>query len=403
MQYKGVHRPLPEIARELGVDGILEGSVVRSGDRVHMTVQLIQAPSDTHVWAESYDRDANGMASLPRDAAQTIAKQLNSAVPQSSPTRFVSPEAHDAYLRGRYLWFTGNNDDAGKYFRKATELQPDYALGWSGLSVYYGAGAIEGGLDPARSLAPAEAAATKAVELDESLPEAHEALAAAIFIHQWNWARADQEISRAIELYSRYAEAYHLRAKMLGALNRNQEAIEVEKKSQELDPFAKPFGLGMAYFLARRYDAALSDAHERLKTLPANVLLHWVLTEAYRRQGAEKEATQELEKMLLLGGDNASAGKVRHAFAQGGYRAVLRWELSDFKQKSAAHYVSPVDLALLYAQLGRREETLALLEEGYRQHSPLLLWIQNDPAYDFLHSDKRYRSIIKGIGLPPAY
>ena len=127
MQYKGVHRPLPEIARELGVDGILEGSVERTGDKVHMTIQLIQAQSDTHVWAESYDRDANDVVSLPREAAQTIAKKLNSAAPQTSPQRYVNPEAHDAYLRGQYVWFAGKNEGAGKYFRKATELQPDYA------------------------------------------------------------------------------------------------------------------------------------------------------------------------------------------------------------------------------------------------------------------------------------
>src|SRR5271155_3069171 len=148
MQYKGAHRPLPEIARELGVDGVLEGSIARTGDKVHMTIQLIQAPTDTHIWAESYARDANDVVTLPKEAAQAIAKRLNSAVPHATPVRYVSPEAHDAYLRGRYLWFTSNNDEAGRYFRKATELQPDYALGWAGLADYYGQGVFGAGLDP---------------------------------------------------------------------------------------------------------------------------------------------------------------------------------------------------------------------------------------------------------------
>ncbi len=402
MQYKGVHRPLPEIARELGVDGILEGSVALSGDKVHMTIQLIQAPSDTHVWAESYDRDAKDAVSLPREAAQTIAKTLNSAVLQPAPQRYVSPEAHDAYLRGRYIWFSGSNDEAGKYFRKAVELQPDYAPGWAGLSAYYGAGSIGGDLNPEGALPQEEATARKAVELDDSLPEAHLALGAAMLL-RWDWGRAEQETTRAIELNPAFAEAYHFRAKILAALNRHEEAIEAQKKATELDPFARPWALALSFNEARQYEAAINDVRLRLQTLPRDVGLHFELCDAYRRKGALNEAEQEWEKATLLLGDKESAASIRRAFEKGGYQAVILWQLSHLKQKSAKHYVSPVDLALQYAQLGRREETRASLEEGYRQRSPLLLWIQNDPAYDFLHGDERYRSIIRRIGLPPAY
>jgi TolB-like protein/DNA-binding winged helix-turn-helix (wHTH) protein/Flp pilus assembly protein TadD len=405
MQYKGAHRPLPEIARALGVDGILEGSVERSGDKVHMTIQLIQAPSDTHVWAESYDRNANDVVSLPREAAQAIAKRLNSAAPQPASPRFVSSEAHDAYLRGKYIWFSGSNDEAGKYFRKATELQPDYALGWTGLAGYYGAGAIGGDLNPEDAIPQTEAAANKAIELDDSLPEAHQMLSAAMFI-KWDWGRADQEIARAIELNPRFAEAYHLRSKMDTALGRKEEAIESEKKAMELDPFQRPFAMGLAYFMVRQYDAAINDVRQRLETEPEDVGLHWILCETYRRKGELKEAAQEWEKIMLLMGDKEegiSATTIRRAYEKGGYKAVLLQNVSYLKQKSTTRYVSPVDLALQYAQLGRREETLSFLEEGLRQHSPLLLWIQCDPAYDFLHGDERYRSIIRRIGLPPAY
>ena len=405
MQYKGAHRPLPEIARALGVDGILEGSVSRNGDKVHMTIQLIAAPSDTHVWAESYDRNANDVVSLPRQAAQTIAKQLNSAVLQPTAARYVSPEAHDAYLRGRYIWFTGDNEEAGKYFRKATELQPDYALGWAGLSVYYGAGAIGGELNPEDAIPQEEAAANKAIAFDDSVPEAHLALGAAMF-QRWDWARADQEIARAIELNPSFAEAYHFRAKMRNALNRNEEAIAAEKKAQELDPFERPFAMALAYILARQYDAAVSDARQRLETVPGDVGLHWMLCDAYRRKGELKEAAQEWVKAMVLLGDKAegiSAATIRQAYEKGGYNAVLLQQLNYLKHMSATQYVSPVNLSLQYAQLGDKEKTLSLLEEGYRQHSPLLLWVQNDPAYDFLHDDERYRSIIKRIGLPPTY
>jgi len=190
---------------------------------------------------------------------------------------------------------------------------------------------------------------------------------------------------------------------MRAALNRHQEAIEAEKKAAELAPFQRPFAMTLAYLLARQYDAAISDGRLRLETLPDDSSLHWALWEAYRRKGQLKQAAQELEKFLALTGNKAAAANVRLAFEQGGYPAVLRWQISDLTRQTSKRYVSPVYLAVSYAQLGRREETLSLLEEATRQHSPLLLWIQNDPAFDFLHSDERYRSLIRRIGLPPAY
>jgi TolB-like protein/DNA-binding winged helix-turn-helix (wHTH) protein len=402
MQYKGVHRPLPEIARELGVDGVLEGSISRAGDKVHMTIQLIEAASDSHVWAESYDREANDVVTLPREAAQTIAKKLNSVALQSTPQHYVNPEAHDAYLRGRYVWFTGENEEAGKYFRKATSLQPDYAPGWAGLSMYYGQGIWDGELDP-KDCVSGEAAARKAVELEDSLPVAHLTLGATIFICRWDWAQADQEMARAIELDPNYAEAWHFRSKIYSILGRNEKAIEVQKKAMELAPFERPFAMALTYFTVRQYDAAINEARLRLETRPDDVALHWTLLESYRRKGDMKEAAEEWEKVMLLAGDKEAAASIRNAYQKGGYGAAVRWELGQLKQKSAKQYISPVDVAFQYAQLGQKEEALSNLEEGLRQHSPMLLWIQTDPAYDFLHGDERYRAIVKGIGLPPSY
>ena len=197
MQYKSVHRPLPEIAQALGVDGVVEGSVERSGDKVHMTLQLIQGASDTHVWAESYDQDANNMASLTDQAAMAIARKTNSAVAVRSPARYVNPEAHDAYMRGEYFWHSENHSDKAKYyFQKAVELQPDYASGWVGLSQYYGSRMLNGRMNPREGLAPMEAAAQKAVELDGSLADAHIALCGSIFLRERDWARADRECVR---------------------------------------------------------------------------------------------------------------------------------------------------------------------------------------------------------------
>jgi TolB-like protein/DNA-binding winged helix-turn-helix (wHTH) protein len=403
MQYKGAHRPLREIAQALGVDAILEGSVARADGKVHMTIQLIQASTDAHLWAESYDRDANDVVTLPEEAAQAIAKRLNSAAPTLKPARYINSEAHDAYLHGQYLWLAGQNDEAGKYFRRATELQPDYALGWAGLADYYGAGAVDGLLDPRESLAQEEVAARKSVELDDSLAETHIALSAALLVHRWDFAGADQEILRAIELNPQLAEAHHFRAKILAALNRHPEAIVEQKKAMELDAFGRTFALAYSYQLARQYDDAFTDARQRLESTPHDWTLYWILSVTYRCKGMLKESVEALEQQLRLEGDTASAQGARRAFEQGGYNAVLHLQIDDLERKSLRQYVSPVDLAVLYAQLGQREKTLSLLEEAYRQHSPMLLWMQGEPAFDFLHADEHYRSIIRKMGLPPAW
>jgi TolB-like protein/DNA-binding winged helix-turn-helix (wHTH) protein len=402
MQYKKARRPLPEIAQALHVDAILEGSVARSGSQVHMTLQLIRADTDSHMWAESYDRDANALA-LPDEAARAIAKQLHSSVPAAAVARYVNPQAHDAWLRGRYLWFRDRNDEAGQYFRKATEIQPDYAPAWAGMSDYYGVGAVEAQLDPRSALPAMEDAAAKAVQLDPSLPEAHLAMGAAFYFHRWDWAGADREILRAIALDPRFGEPWHLRAKLLSSLNRYPEAIEAQKMATELDPFERPWALVLAYEEARRYDAALEEARLHMETDAGSTDLLAITADTWRSRGSGKEAAEYWEKFFTALGDPQSAAAIQHAYRAGGYPAVVRWQISAWKPSDKNHYVSPVELAGLHAQLGRREPTLSLLEEGYRQHSPGLLWIQSDPAYDFLHNDPRYRALIQEIGLPPAY
>ncbi len=402
MQYKKARRPLPEIAQALHVDAILEGSVARAGSQVHMTLQLIRADTDSHMWAESYDRDANAVA-LPDEAARAIATRLHSSVPAAAAARYVNPEAHDAWLRGRYLWFKDRNGEAGQYFRKATEIQPDYAPGWAGVSNYYGVGAVEAQLDPRSALPAMEDAAAKAMQLDPSLPEAHLAMGAAFYFHRWDWAGADREILRAIALDPRFADPWHLRAKLLTSLNRCPEAIEAERKAMELDPFERPWALVLAYDEARRYDAALEEARLHMETDAGSTDLLWVTADTWRSKGSGKEAAESWEKFFTALGDSQSAAAIQRAYRAGGYPAVVRWQISAAESSENPHYVSPVVLAGLHAQLGQREPTLSLLEEGYRQHSPGLLRIQCDPAYDFLHDDPRYRAVIQKIGLPPAY
>ena len=321
----------------------------------------------------------------------------------SLPTPQVGSKAHEAYTHGWYLWYAGHLDAALPYFRKATELEPDYAPGWIGLSLYYGEGAIVGILDPRSSLQEQEATARKAVQLDDASPEAHLALASAIFCGQWNWAGALAEVDRALVLEPRYAEAYHVRAKIFSVLNRPQETIAAQRKAIELDPSARPWAMAYVLYFNRQYDAAQAEALQRLEANPQDTNTLEVLTSIYQAKRMYKESVETQERWLSLSGDEEGAVRVRRAFRQGGYAAVLRQQIATLTAKSTTAYVSPVALAMLYGQLGEKNKTLELLEEGFRQHSPLLLLIQNEPAFDFLHSEPRYRSLIQRIDLPPAY
>jgi len=402
MQYKGTHKSLPEIARALSVDGILEGSVTRTGDHVHLTLQLIRADTDAHLWANSYDRTPNDTVTLPAEAAREIARRLNSSVSGRPGERYVDPAAHDAYLHGLYLWYS-SNEKAGEYFRKAVEIQPDYALGLTGVAAYYGGGSFEGELDPRDALPKAEAAAEKAIALDDSLPEAHSTMAAAVYAGRWDWKWSEREIRRAVELDPNFAEGWHLYAKMLGPLNRSEEAIAAQKKATELDPFARPWAMAVILLVARKFDASLADANMRSEIYPHSVALHWVRANCYRYKGMMRESVNEMVATYKDIGDPQSAAAVEHAFNHGGMKAVLRWHIANGEKMARKRYVSPVALAQLHAQLGEREPTLSLLEEGFRQHSPQLLWIQRDPEFDFLHSDPRFRSLVQRTGLPPIF
>ena len=402
MQYKGARRPLGEIARDLKVDGILEGSIMRSGNRVHMTVQLIYARTDTHIWAESYDRDLTGASALPLELSETIGKEVKVAVSPAGPQRYINPEAHDAYLRGRYFWFSENDEPSPGYFRKAIQLQPDYAAAWSGLADYYGGHAVAGIAPPQELRQDWEADTRKAVELDDSLADAHNSMAAWYLFSAWDWKRAEAESLRSIALNPNYAEAYHLYCYILTVTSRPAEAIKIQKLGMEVDPFARPWALGLAYYHLRQFDAAISELRVREEAEPNDVTTHAILSEAYRFSGLEENAASELEQTYLLRGDKESGAAIRRAFEEGGYKSVAEWQLAHQKARARNRYFSPFWLALETGRAQHKEETLQLLEDAYREHSPRLVFLQNEPVFDFLHSDPRYRAIVKNMGLPPA-
>lgn len=400
MQYKGVRLPLRQIAHSLGVEAVLEGSVSRSKDRVHLNLQLIRADTDSHLWADSFDRDGSSVVGLPSEAAETIARSLHSSSStSSSQTRRINPAAHDAYLRGRYLWWSGEGDRGFSDFKRAIELQPDYGLGWAWLANYYGAGLSTGALSPKEVQDRELEAATKAVELDDSQPEAHLALCAAIFLTKWDIDRADRECLTAIQLDPKSAESYHFRARMLSAFGRHEEAILAQEKATELDPTARPWAMPGVLLKARQFDNAIQDARRRLEAYPHDAQLLSVLCDAYNAKGLSKEAEDTMERSYQVAGDGRTAELLHALYAKGGANAVLLWRIRDAESRSRHRYVAPITIAQLYAQTGNREKTLSLLEDGFRERSPFVLTIQSEPAFDFLHSDARYRSIIQRVGL----
>jgi TolB-like protein/DNA-binding winged helix-turn-helix (wHTH) protein len=400
MQYKKAHRPLREIAQELGVDGIVEGSLLRNGSKVHLTVQLIQAPLDVHLWADSYDRDQEGVASLPREVALSIARQVKSTRRQAGSQRAIKAEAHDAYLMGRYYWFSDDPTRGLGYFQKAIELQPDYAAAWSGLADAEGVRAVDGEAPAAEVRERSEAAARKALELDDQLADSHKSMAGVLLFLKWDAESAQQESARAIELDPNNAEAHHLRAYILEALNRKDEALEEQKIATGLDPVTRPWAMSLLLVRLHRFDDAIQEAHMRLGARPGEPL-HGVLFQAYHFKGMDQEAGRQIELQREAAGDHDAAVRAHNTIAKGGLRAFFEGILKFDLQQAKKGYLSPYDFAHDYARLGDREQTILWLQRAYQERVPWLIFVQDEPIFDFVHSDSRFQEIVRNMNLAP--
>ncbi len=403
MQFKHARQPLPEIARQLHVDGILEGSLSRTGNNLHMTVQLIQAPTDTHIWAESYDRNADEALLLPQRVASSIAAATHSTLAPAVSHRYVNPAAHDAYLQGRFLWLNNNGQSALPWYQKAIALQPDYPRAWCGLSDYYALETMEGILDPRKSLALIDSTAQKCLQLDDVSQDSLGDLSQDDLLVKWNPHAALQEVSREIQQQPDRSEMYAFRAWILATLNRNDEAVQSTRQSLELDPAGGPGNLINALFQARRYDDVLTEINRVVDKEPSDPQLQVYLAVIYRLKGMDKESEAATENFYRASEGAPAAAALHNAFTHGGMKAALQWQIRFTTARAAKQYVSPVDFAQLYAQLGDRDHALAFLNEGLQQHAPAMLWIQNDADFDFLHTEPRYQAIVQKVGLPPAW
>jgi TolB-like protein/Tfp pilus assembly protein PilF len=407
MQYTGVRKPLPTIARELNVDGIVEGSVVRSGDRVRVTAQLIQAATDAHLWAESYERDLQDILNLQSDLARQISREIKITVQPSEDRQLaslgrVNPKAHELYLRGRFFWNRRTRDDlekAAEYFREAAALDPSYPLAYAGLADAYVELVGFGNIDPAEGIPKAKAAAVRAIQLNDSLAEAHTALAYGIGT-DWDWAGARKEFQRALELNPGYVTALYQYGFFLSIVGKEDEAIRSIERALDLDPLSPIvlYRAGRVYYQARRYDKAV-EQFSRILELNANDPLGlYGLGLVYEARGRFDRAIPLLEKESLQRGFDVAA-----AYAAAGRKTEARRKLAAGmrRQREEKSYIRPGWIAEVYVGLGEKDEAFRWLERAYNERDTWVALLKIWPPFDPLRSDPRFDALLRRMNFPP--
>lgn len=414
MHYKGTSKTLPQIARELNADAILEGSVQRSGEEVRIRAQLIYAASDRHLWAESYEGSLRDVLQLQNKVASEIARQIRIQVTPEEKARLtnarpVNLEAHEAYLKGRY--YLNQRTENGfqqsvRYFEEAMQKDPSYALGYAGLAdTYVLLG--EYSLLPAEEAFPkARAAATKALELDDSLAEAHNALAAVKVDYDWDWPGAEREFRRAILLNPGYAMAHQWYSELLSQIGRHDEALAEIQLAEQLDPFSLIINVvyGDALRCAGQNDMSLKQLHKALEIDPNFAHAHFHLGMTYLRKEAFADAIAEFQKAVSLSPNVTDyKGGLGYAYAVAGRRAEARRLLEELKARSKQGYVPWFYLAGIYAGLGDKDQAFANLEKAYEQHEQGLAVMNREPMFDPLREDPRYRELLRRMRYPDAW
>jgi TolB-like protein/Tfp pilus assembly protein PilF/predicted Ser/Thr protein kinase len=355
MGYKGAKKPLPEIARELNVDAVVEGSVLRLGDRVRITAQLLHAPTDRHLWAESYERDLRDVLALQSEVAKAVAREIKIVVSPQEQARLasarpVNPEAYRLCLLGRFHWNKRTEEgfkNAIDQFQRAIEIDPAYAPAYAGLADSYILLSNNGFLPAKEAMPRGKAAAHKALEIDESLAEAHTSLAFACTVYDWDWAACEKEYKRAIELNPNYATAHHWYGDYLSDVRRHAEAIAELQRAQQLDPLSPQISacLGFRYTCARQYQEAIRRLQNTVSLFPDFAGAHRWLGATYQAIGVYPEATVAYQKARSLSGASpAEVAALGEAYAKGGMRGYYLWVLQRVMEGSKHGYVKPADL-----------------------------------------------------------
>ncbi len=411
MVYKGARKPLPQIARELNVDAVVEGTVLRSGDQVRITAQLIEASTDKHLWSQSYEGELRDTLALQNRVASAIADQIRiNLTPQEQAAlksaKAVNPEAYQSYLKGRYFWNKRTADGlkvALAYFKQAIEEDPKYAQAYSGLADTY---ALLGDwqyavMTPKEAFPKAKAAAIKALELDSTLGEAHNSLAFVLDGFDWDFSSAGREFQRAIELSPGYATAHHWYAWHLSLSGRFDDAIAEMKKAEYLDPLSLIINADLAELLvlAHSYDESIRQSRKTIEMDPNFALAHNQLAQAYLQKHMYDEAVAELLKAVQLSDDSPTCiANLARAYVASGKPSAAVKLLGDLKKRSNPGYSNASEIAMIYASLGDTDQAMTWLEKGYDERfNPGVLL---RPGFDPLRSDPRFQNLLRRIGLP---
>lgn len=415
MEYKGTKKHLPQIARELGVDGIVEGSVIREGDQVRVTVQLLNGPNDQHLWSEEYERPLRGVLNLQREVAQAITQQIRiELTPQQQARlgagRSVNPQAYEDYLRGRYYLtnqFTMAKplNMAKSYFEDAIQKDPGFAPAYAGLGDSYLFLTIfgRGQLTVDQGYRAAKQALSKAVELDETIGEAHDTLGTLSWQFERNWDAADREYSRAIELAPSYSCAHEDRALFLSYMGRRTDALAEVTKSREIDPsISSVLTESGVYYLLRDYDRLVEVSLRGVASNPTEWSEHLYLGTGYEATGKRLEAIVEYQKAIELSdGDPGATAALAHAYVGMGKRTEAGKILRDLEQKSETGHASEYAIATIYAGLSEKDKAFEFLEKAHRVKSLDLNWsINADFRLDSLRSDTRFQTLARQVGVP---
>jgi len=406
MRYKGTKKSAPEIARELNVDALVEGSVEREGDRVRITAQLVQGPSDTHLWAKGYERDFRDSLRLQDEVAQAIVDEIQLKLTPQEQARFarndvIDPEAHEDYLRGLFYLNLHNGPDERKaieFFQAAIKKNPTYAAAYVALADSYRALIFNSYAAPADVLPQSKAAAKRAVEIDSQLAEAHTLLAANLADYDWDWAGAGNEFQTALRLNPNSSKTHSYYAHFLRQEGNIEEAIREGRRGVELDPVSAPgtFILAQTLFEARYYDEALSQLHKSLDLEPRFWPAHLYLGKTLAEQGQYQEALVELSKAQNFTAEPYAT--IGYVYGRMGRAADVRKVIADLQEQSTKGYVAPTNFAKVYIGLGDKDQAFAWLEKGYQEHDFWLTFLKGDPIFDSLRSDPRFQDLLRRVG-----
>jgi TolB-like protein/Tfp pilus assembly protein PilF len=405
MHYKGTTKTLPEIARELGVDGIVEGSVMRDGDRVRITAQLIHAATDRHVWARRYERDLRDVLRLQSEVARAVADEVQVTLGPQGRTRRarIDPEAYQLYLKGRYHWNRTTLEGllkAIEYLQHAIDKDPSYALAYSWLANCFSMLGVNYRA-PHETFPKAKAAALQALALDSTLVEPHVSMAAIQIFYDWDWTCARHHLDRAVALSPSHAFAHNLRAYYLELMGQPAAAMAAITRALELDPLALVINVdvGIRHYLDRRYDRAIQQYQGARDMAGSAKLISYWLWLAYEQQGDFGRALGELRGLTHDGAEPAAEGAPQETVTRESYMAALRGVLPHLEVLRDRRILSTIDVAAIHTFLGDTDLAFESLDKAYRDRNSRLPFVKLDPRFEALRPDARFEGLIRRMNL----